>query len=266
MAEVSVLIPTYNRLTALAVTLTSLSLQTFKDFSVIISDQSENNEINTNPSLQTIYRILESYGCDLHVIRHLPKKGIAEQRQFLLAQSKSIYSLFLDDDLFLEPFVVSNLFQAIKEEKCGYVGQAVIGLSYKDDYRPYQEQIEFWQSKVKPEKIDYNSVEWQRYKLHNAANIYHIQKKLNITPKNQKKYKISWVGGCTMYDTKKLISTGGFSFWKKLPENHCGEDVLAQMRVMRKYGGCGLIPSGVYHQELPTTIFNREINAPEVLK
>jgi hypothetical protein len=31
-------------------------------------------------------------------------------------------------------------------------------------------------------------------------------------------------------------------------------------------GGCGLIPSGVYHQELPTTIVDRSVDAPVVLR
>jgi hypothetical protein len=31
---------------------------------------------------------------------------------------------------------------------------------------------------------------------------------------------------------------------------------------MARYGGCGLFPSGVYHQELPTTITHREVDAP----
>jgi hypothetical protein len=34
---------------------------------------------------------------------------------------------------------------------------------------------------------------------------------------------------------------------------------------MDRYGGCGLIPSGVYHQELPTTLADRRVNAPHVL-
>ena len=40
---------------------------------------------------------------------------------------------------------------------------------------------------------------------------------------------------------------------------------LVQLRVMERFGGCGLLPSGAYHQELPTTIPNRDINAPEYL-
>lgn len=69
-----------------------------------------------------------------------------------------------------------------------------------------------------------------------------------------------------MYDTEKLRAVGGFSFWKDLPVNHSGEDVLAQLRVMKRYGGCGVIPSGVYHQELETTVPDRRVNAPEYLK
>jgi hypothetical protein len=34
---------------------------------------------------------------------------------------------------------------------------------------------------------------------------------------------------------------------------------------MARDGGCGLIPSGVYHQELPTTVTDRRADAPRVL-
>jgi hypothetical protein len=50
-----------------------------------------------------------------------------------------------------------------------------------------------------------------------------------------------------------------------LPPDHCGEDVLVQLRVMERFGGCGLIPSGAYHMELPTTLPDREVDAPMVL-
>jgi hypothetical protein len=68
-----------------------------------------------------------------------------------------------------------------------------------------------------------------------------------------------------MYDRAKLVAVGGFNFWRDLPSEHCGEDVLAQQRVMARFGGCGLLPSGVYHQELPTTLEDRRVNAPLVL-
>jgi hypothetical protein len=46
---------------------------------------------------------------------------------------------------------------------------------------------------------------------------------------------------------------------------HAGEDVLAQLRVMASHGGCGIMPSGAYHQELPTTVPDRRVDAPQVL-
>jgi hypothetical protein len=45
-----------------------------------------------------------------------------------------------------------------------------------------------------------------------------------------------------------------------------GEDVLAQLRVMARFGGCAVLPSGVHHLELPTTIPDREVDAPRVLE
>jgi hypothetical protein len=40
---------------------------------------------------------------------------------------------------------------------------------------------------------------------------------------------------------------------------------MAQISVMKKYGGCGVLPSGVYHQELKTTLPDRSFNIPEHL-
>jgi hypothetical protein len=35
---------------------------------------------------------------------------------------------------------------------------------------------------------------------------------------------------------------------------------------MKRFGGCGILPSGAYHQEVETSIKDRNINAPEFLK
>ncbi|UUZ52208.1 hypothetical protein LP419_21555 [Massilia sp. H-1] len=69
-----------------------------------------------------------------------------------------------------------------------------------------------------------------------------------------------------MFDSSKLRSAHGFDFWPDLPPEHCGEDVLAQLRVMEQFGGCGIVPSGAYHMELPTTIAARQVDAPGVLR
>ena len=53
----------------------------------------------------------------------------------------------------------------------------------------------------------------------------------------------------------------GFEFWRDLPDVHVGEDVLAEWRVMERYGGAGILPSGAVHLELPTTLPDREVEA-----
>lgn len=266
MALVDVLIPTYNRPMALAVTLTSLLSQTFSDFRLIVSDQSEEDPARARREIQAILRVLEAHGQTAVLLRHLPRRGMAEQREFLLSHVRAPYSLFLDDDLILEPYVIENMVRAIQEEDCGFVGSAVIGLSYLNDVRPGEQHIEFWDEAVCPERVRPGTGKWQRYRLHNAANLYHVQEQLGVSATNRRKYRVAWTGGCVLYDTAKLRETGGFSFWRQLPPEHCGEDVFAQVRVMERYGGCGIIPSGVYHQELPTTVPDRRVNAPDVLQ
>lgn len=261
MKKITVLIPTYNRKNSLASLLTSLCFQSSKSFKVVISDQSQ-KFIGDDLVVKAIIKILQNHGNSVKIFQNLPRKGLAQQRQFLLNKSNTPYSLFIDDDVVLEPFVVKNLFKTIQEEKCGLVGMALIGLSFKNDIRPSEQRIELWKGNVKPEKIKPDSNEWKRYKLHNAANIAHVTEKMKATPDSPKKYKIAWVGGCVMYDTEKLKKAGGFKFWQKLPKKHAGEDVLAQIKVLEKYGGCGVIPSGAYHLELPTTVKDRKIDAP----
>ena len=78
-------------------------------------------------------------------------------------------------------------------------------------------------------------------------------------------YKVAWIGGCVLYDVAKLRAAGGFEFWRELPSSHCGEDVLAQLRVMATHGGCGVLPTGAYHQQLPTTVPDRTTDAPYLL-
>jgi glycosyltransferase involved in cell wall biosynthesis len=263
---IDILIPTYNRPCALAVTLTSLCAQTWQDFRVIISDQTEESDPLNAGEVKAALRVLQAHGNETVLHKHLPRKGMAEQRQFLLDQATAPYVLCLDDDVILEPWILQNLLQTIQAENCGFVGSALIGLSFRSDIRPHQQQIEFWEGAVEPEIVRSGTSEWERYRLHNAANVYHVQEQLNLTPDQTRTYRIAWVTGCILYDTAKLRSVGGFEFWKQLPPNHCGEDVLAQLRVMEKYGGCGILPSGAYHQELPTTIHDRSQDAPQLLQ
>lgn len=265
MRDVTVLIPTYNRPVALAVTIASLCYQDTFDFEVVIADQSEVDCRQDNGALLAALRLLESRGVPVRVKRNLPRLGMAQQRQFLLDQVDSAYSLFIDDDVLLEPWVIRLLRSVLREQGCGFAGNAVIGLSYTDDVRPREQAVEFWQRAVEPERVAPGSEAWQRHRLHNAANLWHVQRKLGVRPEQPRLYKVAWVGGCVMYDTAHLREAGSFEFWKELPRQHCGEDVLAQLRVAERFGGCGVMPSGVYHQELETTVPDRRVNAPEYL-
>ncbi|NJL82848.1 MAG: glycosyltransferase family 2 protein [Chloroflexaceae bacterium] len=264
MATVDILIPTYNRPAALAVLLTSLYFQTYRHFRVIISDQSQDVSPFTQGEVQAVLRLLAQF-CPLLTLTNLPRQGIAQQRQFLLEQASAPYVLFLDDDLILEPYVLGNLLQTLQAEQCGFVGNAVIGMSFLQDVRPHEQHLEFWDGPVQPETVTPTTPAWQRWRSHNAANLYHIQQRLGISSERPRPYKVAWVSACVLYDRAKLLDCGGFSFWQRLPAAASGEDVLAQLRVMARYGGCGLLPSGAYHQELPTTLSDRSQDAHRLL-
>lgn len=256
---VSVLIPTYDRREALAATLAALAAQTLRDFDVVIADQGE-QRVTDSCTIRTLCRLLELHGGGVRVLVNLPRRGIAQQRQFLLDHASGRFSLFLDDDVILEPDALARMVRALREEGCGFTGMPLIGLSYRHDRRPHEQVLEFWQGRVRPELVRPDSVAWRRHLLHNAANALHAGEGLP----GERRYKVAWIGGCVLYDTGKLREVGGFEFWKELPNRHCGEDVLVQLRLLERFGGFGLLPSGAYHQELPTTIEDRGLNAPDV--
>jgi glycosyltransferase involved in cell wall biosynthesis len=262
---IDVLIPTCNRPCGLAVTLTALSAQSFRDFRIIVSDQSDDQTVYEQPEVAAVLRLLQACGRQVQTWRHLPRRGMAEQRAFLLSKVSAPSCLFLDDDVLLESDLIERLHRVITEQQCGFVGSALHGLSFIDDIRPHQQHIEFWESAVTPERVLPGSPQWARHHLHSAANLFHVQTRLGLSRETTRLYRVAWIGGCVLFDTQKLRDVGGFDFWTALPGEHCGEDVLAQLRVMERFGGCGMIPSGAYHMELPTTISRREIDAPNVL-
>jgi GT2 family glycosyltransferase len=262
--DVDVLVPTYNRPAALAVTLAGLAAQDVAEFRVVVSDQAD-EAVSSSREIQGVIRVLEVRGRTVDLRRHLPRRGMAEQRQFLLDRSSAPYALFLDDDVLLEPDVLGRMLSVIRRERCGFVGMPPIGLSYRDDVRPHEQAVEFWDGRVRPEVVRPGTPKWDRHRLHNAANALHLQERLGISAAEPRTYRVAWVGGCVLYDVAALRACGGFRFWTELPPDHCGEDVLAQLRVMARYGGCGLLPSGAYHLELPTTVPDRSVDAPLVL-
>lgn len=264
-----VLVPTYRRPAALAVTLAGLASQSLSCFRVIVSDQSDDESALRSGEVAAVARALRSAGRHTEIVSHLPRRGLAEQRDFLLSRASAPYVLFLDDDLLLSPRVLERMLAAIRAERCGFVGCAPIGLSFAEDRRPDEQGIELWEGRVAPERVGPERTSWGRHRLHNAANVLHVQTERDFE-RHQRfaeglayvPYHVAWVGGCVLYDRAKLDDTGGFSFWRELPANHAGEDVYAQLKVMARHGGCGLLPSEVVHLELPTTVTDRTIDAP----
>ena len=262
MTLVDVLIPTYHRKTGLAVVLTSLLGQTFTDFDVIISDQTEGEDASLESiEIQTLVRALMWHGHRVTLHQHLPRRGMAEQRNFLLEQSHAPYVHYLDDDVLLDPPVIERMRGVLQAEACGFVGCAATGLGYLDDVRPDQQQIELWTGPVKPEPFEPEAIPWERHLVNNAANPLHLEQRL-VEGDGIVRYKVAWVGGANiLYDRVKLLDVGGFSWWQRLPPEHAGEEVVVQFLLIRKYGGCGILPSGTYHLGLPTTVEDRVHNA-----
>ena len=87
-AEVDVLVPTYRRPAALAVTLAGLVAQTFRDFRLVVSDQTEDAASLSAPEVRAVVRVLGAHGHEIELHRHLPRRGLAEHRDFLLARAR----------------------------------------------------------------------------------------------------------------------------------------------------------------------------------
>jgi GT2 family glycosyltransferase len=270
VAGVDVLVPTCGRPAALAVTLAGLLGQTHRDLRVVVADQTEGSDAADRPEVRAVAEVLRVGGRPVEVHKNLPRRGLAHQRQFLLDRATAPYALFLDDDVLLEPDVVERLLRAIRRERCGFVGAFVdapsaVRSAAAVDRPPPDLAVPFWDGPVRPERVVPGGPGWERSRLHFAAHLHRLCERLGVDRSCERLYKVAWVGGCVLFDTAALRDAGGFGFWPDLPAAHCGEDVVAQLRVMARSGGAGLAPSGAWHQEVPTTTPGREVDAPFVL-
>jgi hypothetical protein len=256
--DLDILIPTRDRPTELAATLAGLaSSDIHSPTGVMISDQSQSKPACSYPAVAGMVRILAYRGFVIHTARNLPPRGMAEQRAFLLSHSRATYVLYLDDDVWLEPDAISRMRAAIEQLGCGLVGNAVHGLSFLDDVRPEQQVYQEWPGSPQPERVRPGKPAWDRAQLHSAANLAHLTGRLRLSNGQWRAYKIAWIGACVMFDRAKLHSCGGFDFWPQVPSNHCGEDVAAQLQVLERHGGAGIVPSGAFHLESETTVAHR---------
>ncbi len=253
MGAVDILLPTRNRLASLVMTLAGVAGQSHTELRVIVADQSDEPAADA-PGVAALRRIIVVHGgvVDWHL--RPQRHGIAEQRRFLLDAARAPYVLYLDDDVFVEPWVLARLLDVIEEQRCGFVGAFPAGLSFRDDVRAHQEIVEWWDGPVRPEVVEPGTSAWERAQLHRAANHWHLARTLK--PGETRFYKVAWVASCVLYDRVRLGEVGGFAFWRRLPRYHSGEEVLVQNLLLRRFGGCAIMPSGTYHAELPSTVLN----------
>jgi hypothetical protein len=251
--DVDILLPTCNRLPSLIMTLSGVAAQSLTSVRVIVADQSIHPARDARV-VETLIRVIEARGGAVEWRHRLPSQGIAEQRHFLLEQSSAPAVLYLDDDVLMEPPVLERLLSILNREKCGFVGAFPNGLSFRDDVRPSQQVVEFWDGPVVPENVEPDTPAWERWNLHRAANLYHAS--LKLPPSEFRLYKVAWIASCILYDRTKLAEIGGFSFWSRLPRWHSGEEVLVQNLLMRRWGGCAVMPSQTWYAEVPSTVLN----------
>jgi GT2 family glycosyltransferase len=265
-APIEVLVPTRGRPAELATTLAGLAAQDHP-FDVLVSDQSDGPAGFDDPPAQAMVRVLRAQGRTVRTVRHVPRRGIGEHRAFLLGCSRAEFVLFLDDDVWLAPGTVARLHAAITELGCGVVGAAMQGLSHIDDERPEElGTFERWEGRPHPERLEPGSPQWERWRLHNAANPVHLARRHVRPGEPWVAYKVAWIAGCVLYDRAALQAVGGFDFWRDVPESAVGEDVVAEQRVMARFGGAGILPSGAVHLESDTTIPDRPVTADALLR
>ncbi len=203
MATVSVLIPTYERPESLAMTLSGVAAQTVTDLQVVVSSQGRYTA-QDSPIAEALGRVIAARGGSIEW-HHRKARGIAEQRNFLLGCAEAGAALYLDDDVFMEPFVIGRLLSVLEAEGCGFVGAFPAGLTFLDDVRPDQQRIEPWRGPVKPEVVEKETPAWERWQLHRAANLHHVARNLDLSPGEFLRYKVAWVASCVLYSCEKRI-------------------------------------------------------------
>ena len=264
--DLDVLVPTRNRREALAVTLSGLLAQ---DLSarLVLADQTAGSTVAEQPEIASLLAVMRLRGWEVEVEHRTgPARGVTEQRQHLLDRARRDYLLMLDDDVLLERWVLRQLIDAMDVLGCGFVGMAHAAASYLDDVRPAElEAFELWPGgRVEPERVRKGDPGWERWRLHNAANVAHLLDRLPpgaLDARGWAPYKVAWVAGCVLFRTQALRAVGGYGFWADLPHNLRGEDVVTQLQVAEQFGGAGLLPSGAWHLELPTSIEDRSVDA-----
>ena len=242
---VDVLIPTSGPPASLGATLSSLASQRYPSFRVTATRPPVGAA--DEPALSGLVGVLETGGHPVRFVDARTPGRDGGRVQALLDLAAAEYVLVLDDGVFLEADLLGRLVGGLRAAGGALLGSSVIDLRFRDEHRPDEEAIEFWDGPVRPEEIGLDSRAWGRRKVHRGANLQHLRERLPRT--RDRLYHVADIGGCVLYDTAKLRSVGGFR-----PLGDHGRPASAplsttsatQLRLLDRYGGAGLFPSGAY--------------------
>ncbi len=242
---VDVLIPTTGPPASLGATLSSLANQRYPSFRVMATrpplDQAD------EPELTGLVGVLEMGG---HPVRFVDTQAAGRdggRLQALLDLAAAEYVLVVDDGIFLEADLLGRLVGGLRASGGALLGSSVVDLRFRDEHRPDEEAIEFWDGPVRPEEIGVDSRAWARRRVHRGANLQHLRERLPRT--RDRLYHVADIGGCVLYDTAKLRSVGGFRALGdhgRHPAIPLSTTSATQLRLLDRYGGAGLFPSGAY--------------------
>jgi len=135
--RIEVVIPTKNRYEFLALTLQSLTNQTYDNWDlIIIEDSDPQYDINAIPFISPMLRWMENNKHEWRVFFG-PKQGPHKCHQIALNSSKHNYILRVDDDCPMSDRYIEELVKTITEqEHCGAVGGVLL-----DPTKPQQQLI-----------------------------------------------------------------------------------------------------------------------------
>jgi hypothetical protein len=250
---VDVLIPTAGSAAGLGATLASLANQRYPSFRVTAAwPHLEGDEA---PWLAGLVRVLEARGHAVRLVDAGATSLEGGRAQALLDRAAAEYVLVVEDGVFLEADLLGRLVAGIRASGSAFVGSNVVDLRFRDEHRPEEEAIEFWDGPVRPEEIRVATRGWARRKVHRGANLQHLRERLPRT--RDRLYRVADIGGCVLYDTARLRSIGGFRPERDprrssaVPASNAS---ASQLRLLERYGGAGLFPSGAYRLTTSTTL------------